>query len=104
TDRGRAGATASLRTSWPTIFEQLPIDDEMRQFLRAAVARSEVPSQRFATMKNTTAKEVFGDLGWPWHMGHAIALTKSLEEEKTCLHAWPTFGGPVEMRVTYIGV
>lgn len=103
TDRGRGGATATLRTSWPTLFEQVLVDDEMRQFLRAAVAHSEVRSERFATMQNTTAKEVFEDLGWSWHLGHAIALTTSLESSH-CLHAWPTMGGPVEMRVTYIGV
>jgi hypothetical protein len=103
TDEGRRGAMASLRASWPTIFEQVRIDDEMRQFLAAAVARSELKSDRFAQMQKTTAKEVFEDLGWSWHLGHAIALTNSLKA-KSCLHAWPTMGGPVDMRVTYIGV
>src|SRR5437867_2826540 len=62
TDLGRGGATASLRTAWPKLFEQVPLDDEMRDFLRAAVARSEAKSERFAMMQNTTAKEVFEDL------------------------------------------
>jgi hypothetical protein len=75
----------------------------MKEFLAAAVRRSEVRGDRFASMSQTTAKEVFEDLGWPWDIARAIALTKSLET-KSCLHAWPTMGGPVGMRVTYVGV
>ena len=102
-DEGRKGATASLRPSWPTLFQQVRLDDEMRKFLAAAVTRSEVRREHFAKMDHTTAMEVFEDLGWPWDISHAIALTQSLEA-KSCLHAWPTMGGPVTMRVTYVGV
>ncbi len=103
TDRGRRATSVSLRTYWPALFERGLIDDEMRQFLGAAVARSEHRAERFAIMRDTTAKEVFEGLGWPWDLGHAIALTGNLENNQ-CLHAWPTMGGPVEVRVTYIGV
>ncbi|MGH7213616.1 MAG: ATP-binding protein [Tepidisphaeraceae bacterium] len=103
TDEGRRGHTASLRASWPKIFKQVRLDDEMRAFLRAAATRAELRSDRFAVMGGTTAMSVYADLGWEWHPGHAIDLTSSLDQ-KRCLHANATLDGSVDVRVTYIGV
>ncbi|MDP9223784.1 MAG: hypothetical protein M3P18_07980 [Actinomycetota bacterium] len=101
TDEGRQWSTASLRATWPSLLEQARIDEERRQFLRAAAARSEVRSDRFATTQNVAVTEVFADLGWPWHRGRAVALLKSLGEGIPYLRVLPTHD---HVRVTYLGV
>ncbi len=103
TERGRAGHKARLSSTWPTLLQQVRVDDEQLAFLRRAVERSEEQHESFAIMRNVTTQELFSDLGWPWHPGHALDVTNVLKA-KSCLHSHPTMGGPIPVRVTYIGV
>lgn len=103
TERGRVGHKVRLSSAWPELLREVRVDDEQLAFLRRAVERSEEQNERFAIMREVTSEELFSDLGWPWHMGHALDITNRLKE-KSCLHSMPTMGGPIPVRVTYIGV
>lgn len=103
TERGRIGHKVRLSSAWPQILRDVRVDDEHVAFLRRAVERSEEQQERFAIMREVTAEDVFADLGWTWNMGHALDITERLKE-KTCLHSIPTTGGPIPVRITYIGV
>ncbi len=103
TERGRIGHKARLSLAWPQILRGVRVDEEQLAFLRRAIERSEERRQRFAIVREVTSQDVFADLGWTWHMGHALDITERLKE-KDCLHSIPTAGGPIPVRITYIGV
>jgi len=104
TERGRVGHRVRLTSTWSSLLKQVRVDEEQLAFLRRAVERSEETHESFAIMRgDVTAQEVFSDLGWPWHPGHALDITNVLKD-KSCLHSIPTAGGPIPVRITYVGV